>query len=141
MSDDPLQFRGGYERGNPWEGGQLRNFIRPCLLLLLQESPSYGYQLLDRMAPFRAKREHGGLYRALRSLEQEGLVQSDWEIHGGGPDRRRYQVTPKGELWLDVWAVAIKETQRVLAVYLRRYRRLRAAPGRRGRPALTNRAR
>jgi PadR family transcriptional regulator, regulatory protein PadR len=140
MTDDLAQFRATSEWGACLEGGQLRNFLRPCLLLLLRESPSYGYQLLDRMAPFRAKREHGGLYRALRSLEQEGLVQSDWEIHGGGPDRRRYQVTPKGELWLDVWAVAIRETQRVLAVYLKRYRRLRAAPDRRARPALTNRA-
>jgi len=136
MSEDLPQFNAASEIGVRPEGGQLRNFLRPCLLLLLRESPSYGYQLLDRLAPFRAKREHGGLYRALRSLEQEGLVQSDWEIHGGGPDRRRYQVTPKGELWLDVWAVALRETQRVLAVYLKRYRRLRAAPDRRGRPAL-----
>ncbi|HEY4867101.1 MAG TPA: PadR family transcriptional regulator [Candidatus Dormibacteraeota bacterium] len=132
MPEDPSRFSGGYERGNRWDGGQPRNFIRPCLLLLLRESPSYGYQLLDRLAPFRAKRDHSGLYRALRSLEQEGLLQSDWEIPGGGPDRRRYQVTPEGELWLDAWAASIRETQRVLALYLRRYRRLRAPSGRRG---------
>jgi PadR family transcriptional regulator PadR len=132
MPEDPSQFGRGYEWGDGLEGAQLRNFIRPCLLLLLRESPSYGYQLLDRLAPFRAKREHGGLYRALRSLEQDGLVQSDWEIHGGGPDRRLYQVTPEGELGLDAWAASIGETQRVLALYLRRYRRFRAASGRRG---------
>jgi PadR family transcriptional regulator len=132
MPEDPSQFGRGYEWGDGWEGTQLRNFIRPCLLLLLRESPSYGYQLLDRLAPFRAKREHGGLYRALRSLEQDGLVQSDWEIHGGGPDRRLYQVTPEGELGLDAWAASIGETQRVLALYLRRYQRFRAPPGRRG---------
>jgi DNA-binding PadR family transcriptional regulator len=132
MPEDPSQFGRGYEWGDGWEGTQLRNFIRPCLLLLLRESPSYGYQLLDRLAPFRAKREHGGLYRALRSLEQDGLVQSDWEIHGGGPDRRLYQVTPEGELGLDAWAASIGETQRVLALYLRRYQRFRAPSGRRG---------
>src|SRR6202165_1582827 len=129
MPEDPSRFSGGYERGNRWDGGQPRNFIRPCLLLLLRESPSYGYQLLDRLAPFRAKREHSGLYRALRSLEQEVLVQSDWEIPGGGPDRRRYQLTPEGELRLDAWAASIRETQGVLALYPRRSRRLPAPPG------------
>jgi hypothetical protein len=34
-------------------------------------------------------------------------------------------VTPDGEMWLDGWAAALQETQRVLAGYLRRYRKLR----------------
>jgi poly-beta-hydroxybutyrate-responsive repressor len=106
--------------------GQPKNFLRPCLLLLLKESPSHGYELLDRLAQFRIRKDHGALYRALRTLEQEGLVHSDWEAHGGRPDRRRYQVTPAGEMWLDGWAAALQETQSVLAVYLRRYRQLRS---------------
>jgi poly-beta-hydroxybutyrate-responsive repressor len=106
--------------------GQPKNFMRPCLLLLLKESPSHGYELLDRLAQFRIRRDHGALYRTLRTLEEEGLVHSDWEPHCGRPDRRRYCVTSDGEMWLDGWAAALQETQRVLAVYLRRYRRLRS---------------
>lgn len=106
--------------------GQPKNFMRPCLLLLLKESPSHGYELLDRLAQFRIRKDHGALYRTLRTLEDEGLVQSDWEPHGGRPDRRRYRVTPDGETCLDGWAAALQETQRVLGVYLRRYRRLRS---------------
>lgn len=106
--------------------GQPKNFMRPCLLLLLKESPSHGYELLDRLAQFRIRRDHGALYRTLRTLEEEGLVHSDWEPHCGRPDRRRYRVSSDGELWLDGWAAALQETQRVLDVYLRRYRRLRS---------------
>jgi poly-beta-hydroxybutyrate-responsive repressor len=123
--------------------GQPKNFIRPCLLLLLKESPSHGYELLDRLAQFRIRRDHGALYRTLRALEEEGLVHSDWEPHRGRPDRRRYRVTPDGEMWLDGWAAALQETRRVLGVYLRRYRRLRSpasSSARRPQRARTNAA-
>ena len=113
-------------------GGPPRNFIKPCLLLLLKESPSYGYELLDRLPPFGIGRDHGSLYRTLRALEQEGLVRSGWEPRGRGPERRRYEVTVEGEAWLDAWAGTISATQSVLEAYLRRYEDVQArgpAPG------------
>ena len=103
------------------EGAPPRNFIKPCLLLLLKESPSYGYELLDRLPPLGIGRDYGSLYRALRALEQEGLVRSGWEPRGKGPERRRYEVTHAGEAWLEQWAGAISATQSLLEVYLRRY--------------------
>ena len=103
------------------EGGPPRNFIKPCLLLLLKESPSYGYELLDRLPPFGICRDHGSLYRTLRTLEHEGLVRSGWEPRARGPERRRYEVTVEGEAWLEEWAGAISATQNLLDTYLRRY--------------------
>jgi PadR family transcriptional regulator, regulatory protein PadR len=111
--------------GRRADPGQPKNFMRPCLLLLLKESPSHGYELLDRVAQFHIRRDHGALYRALRALEEDGLVHSDWQAQGGRPDRRRYEVTPDGEIWLDGWAAGLPETQRLLAAYLRRYQQLR----------------
>jgi PadR family transcriptional regulator, regulatory protein PadR len=108
-----------------WDGGQPKNFLRPCLLLLLKESPSYGYHLLERLAIFGFARDHGSLYRALRALEHEGLVRSEWEPCSGGPDRRRYELTTEGEGWLDAWAASLEDTRRMLGTYLRRYRQLR----------------
>jgi PadR family transcriptional regulator PadR len=104
------------------EGGQPRNFIRPCLLLLLKESPSYGYELLERLPAFGLSKDHAGLYRTLRALEGEGLVSSGWEGKVRGPARRRYKVTAQGEVWLDRWAQALSETQSLLSFYLSRYR-------------------
>src|SRR5919198_1277095 len=74
-----------------------RNFLRPCLLLLLREQPAHGYELLERLRPLGFTRDDpGGLYRALRALERDGLVASEWEVSDLGPDRRTYQLTREG---------------------------------------------
>ena len=71
--------------------GLPRNFLRPCILLLLREEPAHGYDLLERLRPLGFTRDDPGrLYRALRALEEEKLVRSAWEPSGTGPDRRIY---------------------------------------------------
>jgi len=71
-----------------------RNFLRPCVLLLLREESAHGYDLLQRLRPLGFVRDdHGGLYRALRALEQDRLVRSSWDESGSGPARRVYRVT------------------------------------------------
>jgi PadR family transcriptional regulator PadR len=75
-----------------------KNFLRPCLLLLLHESPAHGYDLRERLRPLGFNRDDPGrLYRALRMLEESGLVSSAWQTSAGGPDRRTYELTPAGE--------------------------------------------
>ena len=82
------------------EAGQPRNFVRPCLLLLLKEAPSYGYELLKRLPALGIDKDHTTVYRTLRALESEGLVRSGWEGRVKGPDRHRYEITAEGEAWL-----------------------------------------
>lgn len=103
------------------DGGQPKNFLRPCLLLLLAEGPAHGYDLLERLGDFGFSRDPGGLYRALRTLEREGLVLSRWEVSDSGPDRCRYQVTPMGREWLVAWARTLDETRRILGRFLVRF--------------------
>jgi poly-beta-hydroxybutyrate-responsive repressor len=75
-----------------------KNFLRPCLLLLLHESPAHGYELRERLRPLGFNRDDPGrLYRALRALENAGLVNSAWQSSAGGPDRRTYELTLAGE--------------------------------------------
>ncbi|CAN5688672.1 helix-turn-helix transcriptional regulator [soil metagenome] len=104
------------------QGGLPKNFIRPCLLLLVKEQPSHGYDLLERLDALGMKRiDPGGLYRALRAMEQEGLVDSSWKPSEVGPPRRTYRLTEEGEDWLHAWAGTLKESRRILDQYLRRY--------------------
>ena len=98
-----------------------RNFIRPCLLLLLREQPSHGYELLERLRPFRIERDPGGLYRALRALERDGFVRSAWEPSSGGPERRIYQLTRAGTEELHRAATSLLGTRDVLQVFMSRY--------------------
>ena len=102
-------------------GGQPKKFLRPCTLLLLKESPAHGYDLLERLAAFGFARDPGGLYRALRALESEGLVRSDWQTSANGHERRTYVLTGEGEQWLRSWASTLEGSRRLLDRFLGRY--------------------
>jgi PadR family transcriptional regulator PadR len=105
--------------------GLPRSFLRPCLLLLLAEGTSHGYELLDQVAAMGLERvDPGGLYRCLRAMDEEGLVRSTWQPSASGPARRTYALTPEGREWLHLFAGSLAELQRTLARYDRRYRRL-----------------
>jgi poly-beta-hydroxybutyrate-responsive repressor len=99
-----------------------KNFLRACLLLLLREHPAHGYDLLERLRPLGFSREDPGrLYRALRALENDGLVSSGWEKSTSGPDRRMYELTRSGVEVLHESAKALSTTGEILGVFLDRY--------------------
>ena len=105
--------------------GLPKNFIRPCLLLLLSEQSSHGYDLLERLGGLGLKAiDPGGLYRALRAMEQEGLVVSQWEPSELGPSRRTYRTTDEGREWLHAWAGTLRQTAKVIGGFVDRYESL-----------------
>jgi len=57
----------------------------------------------------------GFLYRTLRHLEHDGMVNSSWDMDGEGPARRLYQVTPEGSKYLRAWIGDIHLLQEQLA--------------------------
>jgi PadR family transcriptional regulator, regulatory protein PadR len=102
--------------------GLPRNYLRPCLLLLIAEKPSYGYDLLVRLGELGLHHvDPGMLYRSLRAMEQEGLVRSSWQGSDIGPPRRTYQLSDEGQDWLHAWAGSLRETTRVIGLLLGRY--------------------
>lgn len=99
-----------------------RNFIRSCVLLLVAQRPSHGYDLLERLEQLGVRSaDPGGLYRTLRSMEKDGLLLSSWETSAAGPARRGYELTEEGEVWLHAWAGAHAETRRILTTFIERY--------------------
>lgn len=99
-----------------------KSFLRPCLLLLLLEQPAHGYELLERLRPLGfAGDDPGGLYRALRGLERDGLVHSAWEPSQAGPNRRIYQLTRPGMEELHRRATALAAARSTLDLFLSRY--------------------
>ena len=98
-----------------------KNFLQPCLLLLLHESPAHGYELRERLRPLGFSRnDPGRLYRALRGLESSGLVRSSWETSGAGPDRRMYELTPAGEERLRDAAAELRAMHDIVDTFLGR---------------------
>ncbi|KRT64438.1 MAG: PadR-like protein family transcriptional regulator [Chloroflexi bacterium CSP1-4] len=111
------------------DGGQPKNFARPCLLLLLSEAPAHGYELIDRLRPFGFEvADPASVYKSLRQMERDGLVSSEWELPRRGPARRIYALTSDGWDLLDGWARTLEQNRAVLDSFLARYSRLAAGP-------------
>ena len=91
-------------------------------LVLLREESSYGYELMERLEEFGFEQIRAGtLYRTLRQMEQEGLCSSEWETPQGGPARRMYLITERGEEYLAAWAEACKQYQSVMDCFSQAY--------------------
>ncbi|MGH3345052.1 MAG: helix-turn-helix transcriptional regulator [Carbonactinosporaceae bacterium] len=128
-------------------GCEPRNFLQPCLLLLLTEQPAHGYDLLERLKPFGvADGDPGSVYRGLRALERAGFVRSAWSPSEAGPARRTYHATTEGLQELQRWRGLLRETRNSLDYYLFRYTALATGresdpPAAKGAPAPYGRGR
>ena len=110
-----------------------RNFLQPCLLLLLREQSDHGYELASRLRPMHdGDGDSGGVYRALRGLERQGLVRSEWLTSDVGPARRTYHITPDGLACLELQVRGLEHIHDVLHLFLERYARVAAAGRRNG---------
>ncbi len=109
------------------DGGQPKNFARPCLLLLLAEAPAHGYELMERLRPFGFEvNDPATVYKTLRQMAAERLLTSDWELSDRGPARRVYTITADGRDLLHAWAQTLEENRQILTDYLERFRALEA---------------
>jgi DNA-binding PadR family transcriptional regulator len=75
---------------------ELRRGILILAALSQLKEERYGYALINRMAEKGLEIEQGTLYPLLRRLEDQGLLQSEWNVDGSRP-RRYYSISPEGE--------------------------------------------
>lgn len=110
-------------------GGKAERYVQPSILLGLNLKPSYGYELIHSIQEFgfvEGQAPPGMIYRHLRQLEEDGLVQSQWETEGTGPARRMYRLTPEGREVLEIWIGYMERQAATLQNFIRRYRRLKS---------------
>lgn len=87
------------------------------------KTPKYGYSLLQDLAKRGLEVEQGTLYPLLRRLDEQGLLESTWNVAGPRP-RKYYQLSAEGldalaalaEQWSDLVAaleqlIAERDTQ------------------------------
>jgi PadR family transcriptional regulator, regulatory protein PadR len=84
---------------DPFTGGLRRREVLPLLVLhLIAQGPSYGNQLMERIAAMTAgvlSVNPNTMYPLLRQLEARGLIQGEWE-HPERRTRRYYSLTGDG---------------------------------------------
>lgn len=87
--------------------------LKPFVLSILAEGENYGYAIIQRVKTLTGGRIEwttSTLYPVLHSLENKGLLESQWRSSFEGPRRKYYRLTPKGQKalqrekqqWLDV---------------------------------------
>jgi PadR family transcriptional regulator PadR len=123
MSDEAQEREvEGRERGFRGVEARPRNWLVPVILLSLREWNSYGYELMERASAFGFEAMNPGtLYRTLRQMEKEGIVESSWETSRGGPARRMYTITDAGRSYLDFWAKSLEQYQQTMDNFFRLY--------------------
>jgi PadR family transcriptional regulator, regulatory protein PadR len=96
----------------------------PALLLLLSDGPTHGYELLERLPSLLGEErvDVGNVYRALRGLEEEGLVTSEWRADLPGPAKRTYTLTDEGASVLDSWVASLEKLRDDVTVLVDRAR-------------------
>ncbi|MBN9347145.1 MAG: PadR family transcriptional regulator [Devosia sp.] len=76
------------------------------LLGLLGVAPSYGYDLkhsYDRYFGLKKPLAFGQVYATLARMVRDGFLVETGTEAGGGPDRRRYEITPAGRERIAAW--------------------------------------
>ncbi|MBA3402025.1 MAG: helix-turn-helix transcriptional regulator [Actinobacteria bacterium] len=93
-----------------WEvRARVERLGEPALLLLVSRGATHGYELLERLPALVGEErvDVGNVYRALRALEDEGLVVSEWRADLPGPAKRSYTLTEEGQALLGEWLRAL----------------------------------
>ncbi len=94
------------------------------LLSVLNRSKEamYGYQIakmLEESGPDLPMMKQGTLYPVLRSLEENGLLESLVEPSVSGPPRRYYKITADGRSALTEWLEIWKQTKKFVDAILK----------------------
>lgn len=82
---------------NYWPGDWQRGILDLCVLRLLSEGPTYGYELASRLSEAGLGDVKGGtLYPLLKRLETAGEVDIEWRPGESGPGRKFYRLNGRG---------------------------------------------
>ncbi|WP_291326213.1 helix-turn-helix transcriptional regulator [Desulfovibrio sp. UCD-KL4C] len=106
-------------------GGKPQRYVQPSLLMALKSEPSYGYQLIQIIGEYGFMREDvppGMIYRHLRQMDEEGVVESKWDSQGDGPAKRIYSITAEGLEILEAWILHMERQRNALDNFIQRYR-------------------
>jgi DNA-binding PadR family transcriptional regulator len=92
---------------------ELRRGVVVLAVLSQLQTARYGYSLIQELAAQGMEIEEGTLYPLLRRLEQQGLLESDWEVGEARP-RKYYRISPLGQEVLTTLSAEWFETAAVM---------------------------
>ncbi len=77
-----------------------------CLLALIDQEPSYGYEMVDKLQNNGLHLvSEGTIYPLLSRLQKQGFIEGYFVESTGGPPRKYYRIAEKGKVQLTDWQV------------------------------------
>jgi DNA-binding PadR family transcriptional regulator len=93
--------------------------LRPCILAhLVGGDSAYGYELHHQLLGIGVECDQGTVYRALNTMEAEGLLHSTWERTTGGRSRRRYELSESGLDMVDAYVAPVEQLRSAAQSFL-----------------------
>lgn len=97
----------------------LKGVLDMCLLAVISEEPSYGYEMVRKLADRGLDLvSEGTIYPVLSRLQKSGFVEGYLVASPEGPARKYYRLAPAGELalgqWTDDWRRLAAGVEKVL---------------------------
>jgi PadR family transcriptional regulator PadR len=75
-----------------------------CLLALIAEEPSYGYEMVAKLERRGLELvSEGSIYPLLSRLQKQGLIEGYFVESASGPPRKYYRIGPDGAEQLAMW--------------------------------------
>ena len=99
----------------------LKGSTPTLVLAVLRDGPIHGYAIareIERRSGKALQCKEGTLYPVLHALEQQGLINGEWQTEEGGRPKKVYLLTPAGLTALDertrTWSEFATAVERVL---------------------------
>lgn len=100
------------------KGYNLDKLLQPNVLILLARQNLHGYSIIQELENkdlFNGERaDNTGIYRTLNTLEEKGLVRSEWELESTGPAKKVYRITDAGLECLENWVGTLEAYNRTI---------------------------
>ncbi|AEA33693.1 PadR family transcriptional regulator [Hippea maritima] len=125
MSEVNVKIKGWCKN---YPGERPPRFLRAFLLLFLAEGEAHGYELIEKLKDMGVKyetHEFGYVYKTLRNMEKEGLLNSRWNVKEKGAAKRIYRITDKGMANLDEWVRVLSNIKDSINSFLKAYTRIK----------------
>ena len=83
----------------------LKGVLDMCLLSIINEEPSYGYEMASKLSERDLNLvSEGSIYPTLSRMQRSALIEGYFvEADGSGPPRKYYRIATEGKKRLKVW--------------------------------------
>ncbi len=125
MSEVELKIKGWCKN---YPGERPPRFLRAFLLLFLSMGEAHGYELIEKLKNMGVKYETyevGYVYKTLRNMEKDGLLDSRWNVKEKGAAKRIYRITEKGRESLEDWVAVLSNIRDSITNFLMVYEQIK----------------